>query len=760
MIEGIKRFFGKKDEFQGLGVPDNGRSSVESVNNLTGVLDYFNGYYDIIDRNIVKGDVLETMLKVCVANPDVSQAVRQWVTIGNRGHDIIVDAANQKTIDRAIEALNESAYKIYQKSAGVDGLFNHYLWQLGVFGAVSSEDVIAADMSRVENVATVSPRFIRFKLEDGIYKPYQMVHNSIGSLIPLNEITYTYFCHLSVENSPYGLPPALAALDPLHTQKFMHENVKFISEKMGLTGFTSVAVTPPPRRAGESNREYTKRASDYLQEVLDGFKANYRKGLAVHANDIELTHTNTTGDARGAYDIHKLNEEQIFSGINNDPAMHGRSYSTTETYADVVYNLLIGQANSFRRLVKRRHEKTLRLDLALRGIMVNDVTLQMAGDDQRDTEKAARTDQIKWQIIKEQVESGAIDPDEGAQRMGYDNWYDVSKIGNAHQPAPQTQKLTRLRFNARKQQYDFIRPRIVIRSLAAAKTPADFVKQYLEAIWPIAQDGMDETVKAVMDYLANRSYDANNVAQLAEETFGIIKENFGRYMKTAEVEQAVKDAIAPIYSFYRLTDTATWPDGKAPIQFVFDTIDTQSMHFIEKVDQFYLSKFIENSDARGPIVKFLQKQYLEDGDALFGRTKGDSIERFRSLFSNRLEDISDKAVQRILDTSVQRMRNWGHIGQLDEAGIEYARPVNPSPEAPICVYVTSQNLLIPVGTARQAVNRLANLSADEYRSFLESTGPVTPEKIQSFGIDTATAEGIGFPPYHPHCHTVLEAVLD
>ena len=760
MFGAIKRYFSehKVDTPDGgFGVPKSGRSSVENVNNLSGVLDYFNGYYNVIDRNLVSGDLLDTLVRIAVANADASQAVRQWINLGNRGHDIIIDDPKTALVDEALAALNDNAYRLYTKSAGVDGLFNHYFWQLGVFGALASEDVIAGDYSRVEKVAPISPRFIRFKLEGDDYVPYQRLTNR--EMIELNSYTFAYYCYLSFENSPYGIPPVLAALDPLHTQKFMHENVKYISEKMGLTGFTGVEVTPPPRNPGEIDSEYQKRVTKHLNNVMEGFKANYRKGLAVHANDIKVTHTNTTGDARGAYEIHKLNEEQVFSGINNDPAMHGRSYSTTETYADVVYNLLINQTNSFRQLVKRRHERTLRLDLALRGIFPEEVSLQMAGDDQRDSKKEAETEQIRWQVVKEKVERGLLEPDRAAQELGYDDWYDPSLIGGRVLPGTMRRKKAthRFRFDRKSQQYVFVRPRLA--TLAKKDKGKELLQDYEQALRSLLESGRDQALDDVRDYLERRGFNGDNVDGLARETFAIVQAAYSTQLTGEAAEKIIREAVNASYTFFRLSDVSLWPKGKAPVSMALDSVDNRTISFLESLDNFYLGKFIENSDVEGPALNFLRSHYLENGEAIFGRTSGEQLERFRALFKDRLEELADHAVQRIIDTSVQRMRVWGHIGQMAEAGIEYARPVNPSPQAAICKYVTSNDVRIPIGTARQAVARLSSLSPEGFRGFLESNGQIKPDTIKDFGIDAATAEGIGFPPYHPRCHTTLEAIV-
>jgi hypothetical protein len=69
----------------------------------------------------------------------------------------------------------------------------------------------------------------------------------------------------------------------------------------------------------------------------------------------------------GVYELNRMSEEQVFSGMGTYPAFHGRTDSTTETFADVVYYMLTAQVANMQRVVKRRQELTYMLDLGSAG---------------------------------------------------------------------------------------------------------------------------------------------------------------------------------------------------------------------------------------------------------------------------------------------------------------------------------------------------------------------------------------------------------
>ncbi len=194
------------------------------------------------------------------------------------------------------------------------------------------------------------------------------------------------------------------------------------------------------------------------------------------------------------------------------------------------------------------------------------------------------------------------------------------------------------------------------------------------------------------------------------------------------------------------------------------------MEFIEKLDHFYFSKFADNTDRS--LRKFLVDHYLRDGAALFGRENSVEIDDFRRAAGDKLTNLADRQVHSIIHTSVARIRNWAHIGTLDQAGIEYARLVATLDRRTSQFCLTIDGLLIRVGVAQDAVQRLNKLEPRDFARELYETDlakqlrkePAANIKqfIEPDGktiSDGLVATGLGIPPFHPNCRTRMEGVI-
>ncbi|MFC1483674.1 hypothetical protein ACFL6Q_01335 [Candidatus Neomarinimicrobiota bacterium] len=448
-------------------LPKGGRSSRESQHTLVAGMASVLSWWDGVEP-LLPPAYLEQIVRLAVVNPDLSQAVSNWIALGNPGHDLII-IGEDDVIQAAERRLNVKARTLARHTAGIDGLINKYLEQVALTGAISSEDVVrlGADPG-VEQVVVVPAAQIIFKRQGGEYVPYQLAD---GDEVRLNPITYRYLAYLTIENSPYAKPPMVAALEPVLDQHRMKKNMQYILKKFGLFGLISAAVTRPRQEVGETPDEYRQRVQTYLKDVLKAFKENFNEGLAVYTDDIKVERTNLTTDARGVQEIFRMNEEQVFSGMGTDPAMHGRTYSTTETYARVVYDLLVRHAESFQRPVKRRIERTYRLDLALAGIPIEDIVVHFHRARSRDPLTEAKARQLDWRVIREQVAAGLLDPDTAARELGVDTWHDPSSISNDETnlrqkyPSVVSAAMHHFRFDGAAQRYRHSRPRVNLREV-------------------------------------------------------------------------------------------------------------------------------------------------------------------------------------------------------------------------------------------------------------------------------------------------------
>jgi len=416
----------------GIELPDSGRSSEETLGGaMSSYLAAFGTVSPVIDF-----EMLAVLKRLWLFNPDFSQYVANIVQLGNPGHTLAVDAKSDAAAEAAVNRLNESASRLYTHGAGVDGLINQYLTSVAWSGAISSEDVVNLAGRRVEKVVLVPVEQIRFLYNKDLdeYEPYQKSGQlAVGSrqnlgLIKLNQETYKYVALGTVENSPYAKPPGTAAVEAiLDGQRPIMENIQAMAQKVGLMGLISASVVPPPKKPNETDAEYHARASSYLKRVRDALK-DFTKGLLVTFRDQRIEHTPVTTGATDVYDLNRISEEQVFSGLAAMPGFHGRTDSTTETFADVVYYLLTAQVQNIQRVVKRRQEATYRLDLRLGGLEVNGVSLVFNKAKSRNALGEAQTEDLKFRTVLEKIQAGAISPDEGASELGYDTWFDLERL--------------------------------------------------------------------------------------------------------------------------------------------------------------------------------------------------------------------------------------------------------------------------------------------------------------------------------------------
>lgn len=471
----------------GIDLPDQGRSSDET---LGGAMTAYTSTFGTISP-VINFEMLRTLKCLWIYNPDVSQYVANIVNLGNPGHQLAVDAASDAIAEKAVTRLNESAGRLYRHGVGVDGLFNQYLESVSWSGAISSEDVINFAAGRVEKVVIVPVEQIRFRYnaEIDIYEPYQQTStfspkrdrkSSSFGLVKLNAETYRYLALGTVENSPYAKPPATAAVEPiLEGQKPLMENIRFMAQKLGLMGLVSASVVPPPRKPNETEDEYQRRATAYLKRVKEALDGNFNKGLIATFKDQKIEHTPLTTGTQGVYDVNRMSEEQVFSGLAAMPGFHGRTDATTETFADVVYYLLTAQVANMQRLVTRRQERTYMMDLRLGGIDVDAVHVKFHKAHSRNAKAEAETEEIRQRVVFDKVRNGLITPDEAAQELGYETWADVELLtgGMSRQQDPaldktqQTRKTLTLSFDKASQRYR-ARPEVLRVAMIAEGTPA------------------------------------------------------------------------------------------------------------------------------------------------------------------------------------------------------------------------------------------------------------------------------------------------
>lgn len=728
-----------------------GRSSVPSGG---GIGDILAGFGTL--KPIVPFELLPIISLLCQSNPDFSETTVNFVTQANTGHDLLLDADSDALIDKAVEDLNATAERLWSGS-GVDGLVNQLLRQVIVTGALSAEIVTDSGLQRVESAVLVPTSTIRFKRDElGEPIPYQKVsmftQASAEGLIPLNPLTYRYLPLYTEEDNPYGIPPFLAALEPTTIQLIINKNIKFIAKKMGILGFIDVTVTLPPKNPNESQDAYTNRCNEHIRKVAESItEENYSDGIFVHGPEIQtrLDHIGQSGGQGSSSEIGIIShiEQLICSGLGIDPAMLGRSYSTTETYAGIVYRKMTIQAQHMRQLVKVFLEHTYMLEAILQGFGDVGIEVQFEENAPFDLNKAAQFKETEVRAALMKVTSGMCDPDMIAAELGYESWYDLSLIIGAPQTINDSQgdanlirewarrlvevverhkqqdKMIKLRRDERRGRYVFRHPRILLEKKSTARDKKrEILEQqivgYLARLQPLNDEWRRAAESAVISFL--ELHDTGDFMDADEFASALMKELEATHrliFDSEKLREEIEDKIEEIYGYFRLKDFTPFAGFEPDLKMLQK--DTDLAKFLRNIDAFYFSKYIDNSDMRDSVLKFFREEYLERGSGLFGKGTKD-LERFRALFADRLESLADWQVRRIVTSSVQRISNWANFRSMDQAGIELSRWVEVMDANTCDICKPLHNTIISVKTAIQKIDEAMVMSEEDYASHLKS----------------------------------------
>lgn len=383
------------------------------------------GMLDFVRPKHFPVEVYDILTNLTLMNADLRQAIGHVVQLGNTGHILKLEAPSDAQIEAMVKRIEDRSEIMLPYTTGTDGLVNGMFTQAARTGALSLEWVPSNKLDGIDKIFFVPVSQIRWVTRpDGMgYYPVQVPPNGIlgkpGNAIVLNPRTFYYANLETMENSPYAVPPMIAALEPISVQKTMLKNIHKIMKKMGIMGLIAYKMAPPEKRGGETDERFKERCMEYLVKVSAQLKESFSEGIVTGfkgAFDFDVQ--SITGDAKGIKEIFQMNEEQLFSAIGADPAMHGRTYSTTETYASVVFSKMASQLGNYQRMVADGLEFGWGLDLTLAGLP-GGIEVEFNSTQSLRNLQEAQTRMIEIANAEALYQGGVIDQGEKARKLGY-----------------------------------------------------------------------------------------------------------------------------------------------------------------------------------------------------------------------------------------------------------------------------------------------------------------------------------------------------
>jgi hypothetical protein len=355
---------------------------------------------------------LNTIAKAVVANPILSQVHNLITNLANTGHIVQVEG---KDAEKVKDELEELAFLL-----NTDHLINQLIAQINISGAISAEVVVAENLQGIKKVVFVpaSTVYFVYNEETDEYEPYQWV--GTANPIKLNPMTYKYLPLLTLEDSPYAIPPFLASLSIVEVVESMITELKGLAQKIGLIGFLDVKFPPLAKAPNETETEYQERALKWLENIAQQVVENMSKGVFLHYDGTEAEFKEISPNAGGIREIIDLAEKWLIEGAKSQPAILGFSTGYTETWATVALHVFSAQLANIQRLVRRFLEFVYRLHLMLKGFDIDDVNIIFNPLPDFEPQKKAEARLKEAQRIATLLQAGVIDVDTAKKELGYE----------------------------------------------------------------------------------------------------------------------------------------------------------------------------------------------------------------------------------------------------------------------------------------------------------------------------------------------------
>jgi hypothetical protein len=424
-----------------------GGSAESSTGYQTSLL-YFSQVTNLIEPEFNRLSI-PILRKLSHVNPDISQAVDTLVKLGNTGYKIKFDPrVSEDMVDKMRIHIENKLLELCRDYGGVSQFMNRLYRQIYVAGALAGEWVPMNNLRGLKKVVLIRPEKVYWAYDERKkeWVPYQKLEKNMGNgsldsdLKKLNKNTFRYQGLMGDDDLPYGIPPMLAALDPLDTQKDMITNLKAIVKQMGVIGFMQALLDKEDKKTNETEAQYKSRMEALLQETSKRLTMGLKDGISVgFKDDVEFEFHAPTKATSGAAELFIQNELMVMSGMKIDSSMLGRNYATSEGQITVVFNKLLSELKNVQNCVREFLEYGFKLELIMAGYKFETLKVEFNTSTLNDDLKYQQAKEIKIRNLIALYNQGILNNDSVADELGYEK-PDIKEPRVMTDPASTAQK--------------------------------------------------------------------------------------------------------------------------------------------------------------------------------------------------------------------------------------------------------------------------------------------------------------------------------
>jgi hypothetical protein len=306
--------------------------------------------------------------------PVLNAVIWTWVRLCAADHDFeivgSVSPAEEKAVQQALDNLDARIFQNgLMKRGGIRELLLQFFDSLFTDGAVCGELQLTPSRNRIERFQLADMLSISVEREGDGYRLYQLAGERKTLL---NEETIFYY-GLS------GQPASVTGRSILQSIPFVarveQTLISDMHRSMRSSGYHRIHVqlTPPERRADESEEDYFARTNSYFDDTAKMMRDFGPDKNPVTWNDVKIEYIGPSSKTSGSsawYLNHKAMIEDICAGANLAPFMLGYAYGTTHNWAEFKYELVQRQVATVQHAAASLLDWLANVELALLGINV------------------------------------------------------------------------------------------------------------------------------------------------------------------------------------------------------------------------------------------------------------------------------------------------------------------------------------------------------------------------------------------------------
>ncbi len=304
--------------------------------------------------------------------PVLNAVIWTWVRLCAADYEFeivgTVPSGTEEAVHQALESLDSRIFQNgLMKRGGIRELLLQFFDSLFTDGAVCGELQLTPSRSRIERFQLADILSIAVEHDGDGYRLYQVIEDR---KIPLNPETLFF----------YGLgsrPASVSGHSILQSIPFVarveQTLISDMHRSMRSAGYhrIHVQVTPPERRADESEEDYFARTNSYFDDTVVMMRDFGPDRNPVTWNDVKIEYigpSSKTSASNAWYLNHKAMIEDICAGTNLAPFMLGYAYGTTHNWAEFKYELVQRQVATVQHAAASLLDWLANVELALQGI--------------------------------------------------------------------------------------------------------------------------------------------------------------------------------------------------------------------------------------------------------------------------------------------------------------------------------------------------------------------------------------------------------